>query len=72
MADIKTGMDIQGGRDSLKILEKAGNTGSSVHSVPNAGHHVYLDNPERTNAIIEEAIKNIPLFQGRNRANSVD
>lgn len=53
-------MDVDGGRASLKILKEAGNTGSSVHVVPGAGHHVYLDNSEETNRLIGEAIRAIP------------
>lgn len=53
-------MDVDGGHASKVALEKAGNNDCTVHVVKNAGHHVYLDNPEDTNVIIGDAIKAIP------------
>jgi cardiolipin-specific phospholipase len=53
-------MDVQGGHASAAELKKGGNDKCSVHVVKNAGHHVYLDNPEDTNRIIGEAIRAIP------------
>jgi cardiolipin-specific phospholipase len=53
-------MDVDGGHASVKELNKAGNDKAKVHIVPTAGHHVYLDNPEETNRIIDEAIKAVP------------
>jgi cardiolipin-specific phospholipase len=50
-------MDVDGGHASVKALQKAGNDHASVHVVAGAGHHVYLDNPEATNAILTDAIK---------------
>lgn len=49
-------MDVAGGEESVKRLNAAGNNKASVHVVKNAGHHVYLDNPEDTNKIIADAI----------------
>lgn len=54
------GMDVDGGHASVEELRKAGNMNASVHVVPKAGHHVYLDNPEATNRILDEAIKALP------------
>ena len=54
------GMDVDGGHASVEELRKAGNNKATVHIVPKAGHHVYLDNPESTNRIIDEAIKAMP------------
>ncbi|KAK8849446.1 hypothetical protein IAR55_004779 [Kwoniella newhampshirensis] len=53
-------MDVDGGRASVEALKKAGNDNASIHVVPKAGHHLYLDNPEFTNRILDEAIKAIP------------
>ncbi|TXT13058.1 hypothetical protein VHUM_01459 [Vanrija humicola] len=53
-------MDLDGGRDAVKVLEKAGNAAGSFHVVPQAGHHLYLDNPEVTNGIIDRAIRTAP------------
>jgi cardiolipin-specific phospholipase len=54
-------MDVDGGHASVKELSSAGNSRAQVHVVPKAGHHVYLDNPEETNRIIDEAIKALPM-----------
>ncbi|OWZ68336.1 hypothetical protein AYX15_00748 [Cryptococcus neoformans] len=53
-------MDVQGGRDSATALAKAGNSNCSVHVVPEAGHHLYLDNPEVSNRLLDEAIRAVP------------
>ncbi|GFZ50210.1 hypothetical protein JCM24511_07965 [Saitozyma sp. JCM 24511] len=53
-------MDVDGGHASVKELSSAGNSRAQVHVVPKAGHHVYLDNPEETNRIVDEAIKALP------------
>lgn len=50
------GMDIQGGRDAVKKMREAGNTQGKVIEIPHAGHHLYLDNPKRTNAMLREEI----------------
>jgi cardiolipin-specific phospholipase len=57
-------MDVQGGRDSLKLLKAAGNNKVSCHVVSGAGHHLYLDNPEESNKLLQEAIKAIPTYRG--------
>lgn len=53
-------MDVQGGHDSAAALAKAGNSNCSVHVVPDAGHHLYLDNPEVSNKLLDEAIRAVP------------
>ncbi|WWD20070.1 hypothetical protein CI109_104544 [Kwoniella shandongensis] len=53
-------MDVDGGHASVEALKKAGNQKASVHVIPKAGHHLYLDNPEVTNKILDQAIKAIP------------
>ncbi|WWC65600.1 uncharacterized protein I303_108220 [Kwoniella dejecticola CBS 10117] len=53
-------MDVDGGHASVKALKEAGNLNARCHVVPKAGHHLYLDNPEYTNKLIEQAIKAIP------------
>lgn len=53
-------MDVDGGHASVKELAKAGNDRAKVHVVKGAGHHVYLDNPDDTNEIIDAAIKAAP------------
>ena len=53
-------MDVEGGHATAAVLKKEGNDDCKVHVVKNAGHHVYLDNPEDTNRIIGDAIKAIP------------
>ena len=53
-------MDVDGGHASVEELRKAGNDQAKVHVVPDAGHHVYLDNSDETNRIIDEAIKALP------------
>ncbi|WVN87047.1 uncharacterized protein L203_102223 [Cryptococcus depauperatus CBS 7841] len=53
-------MDVQGGYDSAQALLKAGNPRCAVHVVPKAGHHLYLDNPEVSNKLFDEAIKTVP------------
>ena len=54
-------MDVEGGKASAEALKKAGNDKTKVHVVPNAGHHLYLDNPEHSNKLMDEAIKAVPL-----------
>ena len=49
-------MDKDGGYAAVREMFKAGNDKGSVHIVPDAGHHVYLDNPSETNRIVNEAI----------------
>ena len=54
------GMDVDGGHASVEALKKAGNDNAKVHVVSKAGHHLYLDNPDETNKILDEAIKALP------------
>ena len=53
-------MDVEGGRASIEEMRKAGNANGKVHFVPQAGHHLYLDNPEVTNKLIADALKALP------------
>jgi cardiolipin-specific phospholipase len=61
LADVTLGMDVQGGHDSVKALAKVGNHAGRVFVVKNAGHHVYLDNPDDTNRIIDRAVKGVKV-----------
>ncbi|UZJ55344.1 hypothetical protein CBS101457_004664 [Exobasidium rhododendri] len=45
-------MDVEGGRESVERLAKAGNKLGSTFVVPNAGHHVYLDNPRAFDTLL--------------------
>ncbi|KAF8639629.1 hypothetical protein AX17_000894 [Amanita inopinata Kibby_2008] len=45
-------MDPQGGVDSVERLRQAGNGQGRMYIVRNAGHHVYLDNPEAVNGLL--------------------
>lgn len=56
-------MDVEGGKASAELMKKAGNDNTKVHVVPDAGHHLYLDNPERSNQLLDEAIKAIPTLR---------
>lgn len=56
-------MDVEGGKASAEALKEAGNSKTKVHVVPNAGHHLYLDNPECSNQLLDEAIKAIPTLR---------
>lgn len=56
-------MDVKGGLQSKEILAKAGNNSVDVHVVPGAGHHVYLDNAEESNRLIDRAIRAAPAVQ---------
>ncbi|GHJ88703.1 hypothetical protein NliqN6_5105 [Naganishia liquefaciens] len=49
-------MDIQGGHDAVKKMKEAGNNQGKVVEIPHAGHHLYLDNPKRTNAMLRAEI----------------
>lgn len=53
-------MDVKGGNDAQARLREAGNTDVSVKVVSGAGHHLYLDNPDETNQLIDDAIRAIP------------
>jgi cardiolipin-specific phospholipase len=45
-------MDPAGGYDSVEQLRQAGNGQGRMYIVPNAGHHVYLDNPKAVNDLL--------------------
>ncbi|KAF8559084.1 alpha/beta-hydrolase [Imleria badia] len=49
-------MDPVGGLQSLENLRLAGNENGRMFVVPNAGHHVYLDNPTATNDLLIEEL----------------
>lgn len=53
-------MDSQGGIDSVERLRQAGNGQGRMYIVNNAGHHVYLDNPEAVNGLlVKELNRNV-------------
>jgi cardiolipin-specific phospholipase len=52
----KDWMDPLGGHMAVENMKKAGNDRSKVSIVNEAGHHVYLDNPERMNEIFFEEL----------------
>lgn len=56
-------MDVEGGRAAKKVLAQNGNEDVDVHVVSEAGHHLYLDNPKESNAIIDAAIRAAPKMQ---------
>jgi cardiolipin-specific phospholipase len=58
-------MDVEGGRESVKRLARAGNTAGSTFVVPNAGHHVYLDNPRAFDALLSRILKGQADGDGR-------
>ncbi|KAJ2933657.1 hypothetical protein H1R20_g3423, partial [Candolleomyces eurysporus] len=45
-------MDPLGGMQSVEQLRQAGNGEGKMYIVNNAGHHLYLDNPEAVNALL--------------------
>ncbi|PFH52663.1 hypothetical protein AMATHDRAFT_2057 [Amanita thiersii Skay4041] len=45
-------MDPQGGIDSVEQLRQTGNGQGRMYIINNAGHHVYLDNPEAINKLL--------------------
>ncbi|KIJ70359.1 hypothetical protein HYDPIDRAFT_172199 [Hydnomerulius pinastri MD-312] len=45
-------MDPAGGLQSLEKLRQAGNEKGRMFAVPNAGHHLYLDNPSAVNDLL--------------------
>lgn len=53
-------MDVKGGNDAQERLREAGNADVKVKIVSGAGHHLYLDNPEETNQLIDDAIRAVP------------
>lgn len=53
-------MDVKGGNDAQERLRESGNTDVKVRVVSGAGHHLYLDNPDETNQLIDDAIRAVP------------
>ncbi|KAH0839731.1 Alpha/Beta hydrolase protein [Lanmaoa asiatica] len=49
-------MDPVGGLQALQNLRLAGNENGRMLVIPNAGHHVYLDNPAATNDLLVEEL----------------
>lgn len=49
-------MDIQGGHDAIRAMRAAGNHKGKVVQIDHAGHHLYLDNAPRTNAMLRSEI----------------
>jgi len=45
-------MDVNGGRDAVENMRRAGNPDGRLHVVKNAGHHLYLDNPQAVNGLL--------------------
>ncbi|KIK99999.1 hypothetical protein PAXRUDRAFT_822095 [Paxillus rubicundulus Ve08.2h10] len=45
-------MDPVGGLQSVDKLRRAGNEYGQMFAVPNAGHHLYLDNPDAVNKLL--------------------
>ncbi|WFD42361.1 hypothetical protein MPSI1_001003 [Malassezia psittaci] len=50
-------MDVNGGINSKRLLKQAGNNDSRVLVVPNAGHHVYLDNAPEFNKLMSSFLQ---------------
>ncbi|KAN0097651.1 Alpha/Beta hydrolase fold [Tylopilus felleus] len=49
-------MDPVGGLQALHNLRQAGNENGRMLVIPNAGHHLYLDNPTATNDLLVEEL----------------
>lgn len=47
-------MDIRGAYQAREVLHEAGNNDVRIHTVKNAGHHLYLDNPSEFNELLEQ------------------
>lgn len=45
-------MSADGGRDAVEIMRRAGNPDGRLHVVKDAGHHLYLDNPQAVNDLL--------------------
>lgn len=50
-------MDQEGGRRAVSILREAGNPAARCFEVPNAGHHVYLDNPRAFDTLLSRILR---------------
>ncbi|KAH7107926.1 alpha/beta-hydrolase [Auriculariales sp. MPI-PUGE-AT-0066] len=54
-------MDVKGGEESVRRLKAAGNQHARTVLIPDAGHHVYLDNPSAVNQLlVRELDKTVP------------
>ncbi|KAJ6516143.1 alpha/beta-hydrolase [Mycena sanguinolenta] len=53
-------MDPEGGEKSVESLRKAGNGQARSYIVNNAGHHVYLDNPQAVNDLMIKELNRRP------------
>ncbi|KAF9221944.1 alpha/beta-hydrolase [Gyrodon lividus] len=49
-------MDPVGGLQSVEKLRRAGNVNGRMFAIPNAGHHLYLDNPAAVNDLLIEEL----------------
>lgn len=47
-------MNSKGGQYCVDKIDKLGNTEATFKNLPNAGHHLYLDNPAAFNKVIDE------------------
>lgn len=48
----KDWMNLKGGEYCVEKLQKLGDTGAKLVMVKDAGHHIYLDNPEEFNTVV--------------------
>ncbi|KAJ1308604.1 hypothetical protein OPQ81_004302 [Rhizoctonia solani] len=64
-------MDPAGGKASIERLKAAGNGKSKMYMIPDAGHHVYMDNVSAVNRlIVKELERVIELNQNKGKASS--
>lgn len=49
-------MDMEGGRTAQQLLKEAGHTKVDLFLVPQAGHHVYLDNVAQFNPLLQRLV----------------
>ncbi|CAE7059541.1 unnamed protein product [Rhizoctonia solani] len=64
-------MDPAGGKASIERLKAAGNGKSKMYMVPDAGHHVYMDNVSAVNKlIVKELDRVIELNQNKGKASA--
>ena len=50
-------MSLDGGRDAVENMRRAGNPDGRWHVIKNAGHHLYLDNPQEVNALLLKELR---------------
>ncbi|EIW82537.1 alpha beta-hydrolase [Coniophora puteana RWD-64-598 SS2] len=63
-------MDPKGGSQSVKHLRHAGNEQGRMYIVPNAGHHLYLDNPKAVNELLIKELDRQPKQSRSSTASS--